>query len=145
MSSVTRSVSIEASPEVILDLLLKVEDHPSWQKEVEKIEILQADPQGRPVRTRTYVSAMGQKATYVVGYNYPRDGQFEYHLVEGDVMTKNDFICTVTAATGAACQVTVTQDLDIKWPLPGFMIDQIALKGVKDMLKSLAARAEQAH
>jgi hypothetical protein len=144
MSVITKSVSISASQEKVLGILLDVEGHPSWQKEVQKVEALERDEQGRPRLTRTYVSAMGQRATYTVSYTYPGEGQFEYHLVAGDVMTKNDFSCTVVSLDPGSSEVTVSQGIDISWPLPGFMIDQLALKGVKDMLKNLKAIAEQA-
>lgn len=143
MSTVTRSVTISAAPEKITAILLDVEDHPNWLKEVETIEVLERTSDGLPLRTRIHVLAMGQRAGYTVEYTHHDAGRFEYHLVEGDVMKKFDFDVSVVPERDGASTVTVNQALDIKWPLPGFMIDQLALKGVKDMLTSLKTKAEQ--
>ena len=144
MTVITKSVSVAAVPEKILGIMLDVTDHPTWQKEVDQVEIIERDAQGRPMRTRTDVSAMGQKASYTVLYAYPAPDRFEYHLVEGDVMTKNDFTCAIVLGEDGESLVTVSQDLAIKWPLPGFIIQQLTLKGVKDMLAALKAEAEKA-
>ncbi|HVV08230.1 SRPBCC family protein [Amycolatopsis sp.] len=142
MATVTRSVSISAPPEKILGILFDVERHPGWQKEVDKVEVLERDESGRPRRTRTTVQAMGQQATYVVEYDHSPPSGFEYHLVEGDVMMRNDFAFSVEPGEGGASEAVLSQAIDIKWPLPKFMIEKLAAKGVQDMLDSLKARAE---
>jgi ribosome-associated toxin RatA of RatAB toxin-antitoxin module len=146
MSQVTRTATIAATPEVIRTIMLDVENHPSWQKEVQKIEVLETDGSSRPVRTRVTISAMGQSADYELLYTYDEADNFEYHLTVGEMMTKNDFTFAVSQsdADPATSSVAVVQELDLKWPLPGFMIDQLTLKGVKDMLKALTEKAEQA-
>lgn len=141
MTVVHRATTIAAPPADVVQIMLDVKSHASWQKEVQGIDVLEADDQGRPLRTEVRVSAMGQTATYQVAYTHHGDASFEYHLVEGDVMTQNDFTFVATPSEAGA-KVEVSQEIDIKWPLPGFMKDQLALKGVKDMLKALTQRAE---
>jgi hypothetical protein len=140
---VERITHIAAPPADVLGIMLDVTEHPSWQKEVQSVEVLAADDRGRPLSTRVTVAAMGQTATYSVAYTYGGGDSFAYHLIEGAVMTKNDFTFRATA-DGDGSRVEVSQEIDIKWPLPGFMKDQLALKGVKDMLKALTAKAEAA-
>jgi len=142
MATVTHSVSISAPPEKILGILLDVERHPSWQKEVDEVEVLERDEQGRPKRTRTVVRAVGQAAAYVVEYDHSSATGFEYHLVQGDVMTANDFVFSVEPGDGGVSRATLSQAIDIKWPLPGFMIEKLTAKGVRDMLDSLKVKAE---
>ncbi len=138
---VKKTAEIPAAPEKIITIMLDVADHPTWQKEVQKIEVLEFDDQGRPLLTRVHVSAMGQVASYTMRYTYLDENRFESHLVEGDVMTRNDFTFAATAAEGGGSHVELSQEIDLRWPLPGFMIDQLAMKGVKDMLKALTAKA----
>ncbi len=140
---ITKSISVAAAPEKVMCIMLDVTDYPTWQKEVNLVEIIERDAQDRPLQTRTHVSAMGLKTSYVVRYAYPAPDRFEYHLVQGDVMRKNDFTFAVVADTAGESQVTVTQDIATKLPLPGFMIQQGAVKGVKDMLAGLKAKAEK--
>ena len=97
-----------------MHIMLNVTDYPTWQKEVNLVEIIERDAQDRPLQTRTHVSAMRLKTSYVVRYAYPAPGRFEYHLVRGDLMTKNDFTFTVVADAAGESQVTVTQDTATK-------------------------------
>ncbi|MCW2722949.1 SRPBCC family protein [Pseudonocardia sp.] len=142
MSAISKSISVNAPEDQILGIILNVEDYPSWQKEVQKVEVLEKDDQGRPKQATMHVSAMGQAGYYTVEYSYP-DGNVEYHLLDGDMMTKNDASFTL-AGNGGTTEVTVAMDLAIKWALPEFMVNQLILKGVKDMLKSIKTKAEQA-
>lgn len=141
MTKVQRSAAIAAPPDVLVEIMLNVGDHHTWQREVERIDILESDELGRPLLTKVSVSAMGQKASYTVKYTYTSPTSFGYHLVEGDVMTSNDFTFAAEPDGPGSSVVTVSQALSVSWPLPGFMVDQLTLKGVKDMLKALPAKA----
>jgi hypothetical protein len=143
MGVISKSAVVSAPSEKILGILLDVESHPSWQKEVQKVEVLESDDQGRPKQTRVSISAMGQNGSYSVRYDYPEPGKFEYRLVEGDMMTKNNASFTLVSCDGGNTEVFIAMDMNVKWALPEFMIDQLTLKGVKDMLKGLKSKAEQ--
>jgi ribosome-associated toxin RatA of RatAB toxin-antitoxin module len=140
---ITKSISVAAAPEKVMRIMLNVTDYPTWQKEVNLVEIIERDAQDRPLQTRTQVSAMGLKTSYIVRYAYPAPDEFEYHLVRGDLMTKNDFTFTVVADAVGESQVTVTQDTATKLPMPGFIIQQSATRSIKDMLAALKAKAEK--
>jgi hypothetical protein len=144
VGAVTATIAIDASPETILAILLDITAYPSWQKGIDKIEIQDTDEQGRPRNTRWHVNAMGQRATHTVRYEYPADGCFGYHLVESEVLTKYDFGCTVATNGGGTSEVTVSQELGIKWAMPQFILDKNAKKGINTMLNALKAKAEQA-
>ncbi|WP_040883689.1 SRPBCC family protein [Janibacter sp. HTCC2649] len=144
MTTVQRTAEIAATPAALIDIMLNVADHHTWQREIERIDLLETDAGGRPALAKVHVSAMGQKASYTVRYAYTSPTSFEYHLVEGDLMTSSDFTFSADPVGVDSSRVTVSQALTVSWPLPGFMVDQLTLKGVKDMLKALAARAEAA-
>lgn len=141
LTAIHKSAEIEAAPERILQIMLNVAEHPRWQKEVSNIDVLESDDQGRPLKTEVTVSAMGQSAKYSLEYEYPSQDAFSYSLIDGDMMTLNNFSFSAKP-NGTGSTVDVTQEMDIKWPLPVFMIDQMAAKGVKDMLAALTAQAE---
>ncbi|MCW2784714.1 MAG: cyclase [Marmoricola sp.] len=144
MAVVKKSAEIAAVPAKVLAIMLDVTEHPKWQKEVDSIDILEADAQGRPLKTKVNISAMGQNASYSLQYEYPTETSFASQLLDGadtTVTTLNNFTFAATA-TATGTTIEVTQEIDLKWPLPGFMIDQLALKGVKDMIKNLTAQAE---
>ena len=142
MGAVSGSIVIDASPDTILAILLDLPAYPSWQKGIDKIEVQDTDEQGRPRNTQWHVNAMGQRSTHTVRYEYPADGCFEYHLVESEVLTKYDFSCAVSAA-GETSEVTISQELGIKWAMPQFILDKNAKKGINAMLSALKTKVEQ--
>lgn len=144
MSIVRKSAEIAAPAHKIVATMLDVENHSTWMTEINRIEVLEIDGEGRPLRTRVHVAAMGQVATYEVLYTHHSPLSFEYHLSQGDVMTANDFTFAAEPIGERSSRVTLSQELSVRWPLPGFIVDQLTLKGVKDMLRSLAAQVQEA-
>jgi hypothetical protein len=143
MGAVTGSITIEADPREIMAILLDLTEYPSWQQGIERIEIEDTDDRGRPRTTTWHVKAMGQRAVHSLRYEDPADGCYEYHLVDSEVMTKYDFSCAVVTNGDGMSEVTVSQELGIKWPLPEAILDKNARKGVKTMLSALKVKMEQ--
>jgi hypothetical protein len=142
VATVSATITIDSSPDVVFGIMLDIADYPSWQGGVDRIEILDTDPEGRPGRTRWHVRAMGQRATHSVQYTYPADGCLEYHLVDSEVLTKYDFGCRVVGA-GNGSEVTISQELAVKWPMPQAILDKNAKKGINKLLEKLKAKAEE--
>lgn len=144
MSSISKSIDVSAPADKILGIVLNVETYPDWQREVVKVEVLEKDDQGRPSKVTMHVKAMGKNGFYTVQYRYPSDSVAEYRLTEGDMMTKHDASFSVVDKGDGQSELTVAMDLALVWNLPETMINQLILKGVKDMLKGIKSQAEQA-
>lgn len=144
MGIVTTSIAIDASPEAIFKIMLDVTDYPSWQGGVERIEIEDTDEQGRPRTTRWQVNAMGLRASYSVAYDYPSEYSLEYRLVESEVLTQYDFGCRVTPTGAGTSEVTLSQELAIKWAMPKALLEKNSKKGLNKMLTALKAKTEEA-
>ncbi|NUR85834.1 MAG: hypothetical protein HOY71_17285 [Nonomuraea sp.] len=142
MAPVTGTASVRATPERLLDLLLDVASYPSWQGGYERVEVRESDERGRPVLVESHVKAMGQRASHTVRYEYPEPGRFAYHLHESGVVTTYDFHCSVTADGDGTSQVSVSQEIELKWPMPKRMLEKMARKGIDGMLAALKERAE---
>jgi hypothetical protein len=143
MAPVTGSISIDAGPEAVLGILLDVTAYPSWQNGYERVEVQQADELGRPLRVKWHVTAMGQKASHSVEYVYTAPNRFEYHLFESEVTTRYDFLCAVESTTEGTSEVTVSQELALKWPMPKKLLERMGRKGIDSLLTALKARAEE--
>ncbi|WP_086824119.1 SRPBCC family protein [Allokutzneria sp. NRRL B-24872] len=141
MAPVTGSISIDAEPAAVIGILLDVAKYPSWQSGYDKIEIHETDERGRPVLVKWYVSAMGQKASHQVRYSYSGEDAYEFHLDSSEVTTKYDFTCAVTA-TGGGSEVTASQEIALKWPMPKRLLEKMCRKGIDGLLTALKSRAE---
>lgn len=144
MSAITKSITISASPDRILAVLLDIEDYPNWQSDFDKVEVLERDPQGRPKVAKVSVSADGHTASSTMSYEYLEQYRFEYFQLEGDMMTRNDASYAVEPNGDGTVEVTITLGLDVKWPLPAEVIEAMVDKAVDDLLDTLKVKTEQA-
>jgi ribosome-associated toxin RatA of RatAB toxin-antitoxin module len=144
MSAITKSITISASADTVLAVLLDVEDYPNWQRDIEKVEVLERDPQSRPKVAVLSIATEGQTATSTMSYEYLERYRFEYFLLESDVMTRSDGSYAIAPAGDGKVEVTVTLGLDVKWPLTQSEIDALVDRAVDTMLDLLKLRAEPA-
>lgn len=142
MSAISQSAAVSAPADKILDIILDVEAYPTWQKDTQKAVVLEKDDQGRPARAMISVTVMGQEVSYTVAYDYPDEHTAMYRLIEGDMMTKNDARFSAVPTDDGGSELTVEMDLAVKLALPAFMVNQFILKGVKDMIQGIRAKAE---
>jgi ribosome-associated toxin RatA of RatAB toxin-antitoxin module len=139
--SITETSVIEASVEKVWSVILDVEAYPSWQKEMQHVEILTKDDQGRPATVKFDVSAMGQKAGYTLAFSYPDESTIETHLTDGDMIIKQDQLYRLSpAAAGTSLEYTL--DIGIKWQVPDFMLKAIINKGIKGNLGGIKSQSE---
>lgn len=141
--TVTKSTLIDSSPEKVRQVILDVEAYPVWQKEMQKVVILSRDSQGRPETVKFDVSAMGQKAGYTLEFSYPDENTIASHLIDGDMITKQDQLYRLTEAPSGGTGLDYSLDILIKWQVPDFMINAIINKGIKNNLTGIKEQAER--
>lgn len=139
---VTKSVLVEAPPEKILEVILDLDSYPSWQNEVQNIEILSTDEKGRPLDANFSISSMGQKANYTLTYSYPDSMTVVTRLAEGDLLTKLDQRYELSQG-GSGTGVRYSLDMKVKWQVPEFIIKSIISKGVRTNLDGIKSRSEK--
>lgn len=141
--TVTKSIIVNSSPKKVREVILDVENYPSWQKEMQEVTILDRDDQGRPETVKFDVSVMGQKASYTLAFSYPDENTVETHLTKGDMITKQDQLYRITPASGGNTELDYSLDILIKWQVPDFMINSIINKGIKGNLGGIKEQAER--
>jgi hypothetical protein len=144
MTTVNKTIAIGALPDRILTILLDVEDWPSWQAIINKVEVLERDPQGRPSRARLIAEAGGQNAVCVLLYEYTEQYRFEYFLIEGEGVTSNDASYAIAARDDGRFDVTINMRLEADWPVPADQVDLIIDGAIGALLEGLKQKAEQA-
>jgi ribosome-associated toxin RatA of RatAB toxin-antitoxin module len=143
MTTVNKAATIAASPDRILRILLDVEDWPSWQPAIDKIEVLERDRQGRPKQTRIVAGGAEQETVCVQLYDYTEQYRFEYFMTEGIGIASNDGSYAIADRGDGSCDVTVNMRLEADWPLPADEIAALVDAGVQALVDGLKAKAEQ--
>lgn len=138
---VSDSVTIDASPETILDIITDLDAYPEWAEGVRSAEVVERDDQGRPARGRFRVDARVVEVSYTLAYAYDGTERVSWELVEGDTLNQLDGSYDLTPA-GGGTEVVYTLEADVDIPLPGFMKKRAARQILESGLRGLKQRAE---
>jgi uncharacterized membrane protein len=141
--AVTEHMTIHASKEACLDVLLDFEHYPEWARDLKEVEVLKRDEKGRGTLVRYRAAGMGYSTSYSLGYDYD-DDRVTWKLVDGDLVRQLDGCYLFTPAEGDEDGVEVEYRLtaDLKMPLPGFVKRRTQLKIMHTAIRELKTRVE---
>lgn len=134
------TITIDAPPERVMAVITDLERYPEWTEEIQKVEVLATDDQGRPVQAAFTVDAKVVEVRYTLEYSH-RDNQMSWHLVEGEVIRQLDGSYVVEPRDGRV-EVTYTLEGDVDLPLPNFMKERATQRILDQGLVGLKERVE---
>jgi hypothetical protein len=126
----TRDVTIEATPEEIMDVLVDLESLTEWSPSHQKVEVLERDEQGRPTKSRQVVKVVGVSDDQVLDYTIEDDG-VSWTLVSSKQQRAQEGRYTLTP-NGDATDVHFELTVDPVVPLPGFVVK----RGAKSLMET---------
>ena len=124
-----RDVTIEATPDEIMNVLVDLESLTEWSSAHQKVEVLERDEEGRPVKSRQVVKIVGVSDEQVLDYTVRDDG-VSWTLVSSKQQRAQEGRYTLTP-NGDKTDVRFELTVDPAVPLPGFLIKKGA-KGLMD-------------
>jgi len=116
----TKSVTIEAPLDEVLDTIRAVETQPRWVKEILEAQLLEEYDDGTPATARFKASTPVGSDRYTLEYEHSDDGM-TWHLVEGRLQTGQDARYTLRRAGPGRTEVTFELTVRHNLPLPGFI------------------------
>jgi hypothetical protein len=116
----SREVTIEATPEQIMEVLMDLQSLTEWSSAHQEVEVLERDDQGRPRKSRQVVKIVGISDEQVLDYTVHGDG-VSWTLVSSKQQRAQDGRYTLTP-DGDATRVRFDLTIDPTVPLPGFLI-----------------------
>lgn len=124
-------IIIGASPAECYAAVCEFERYPEWATDVKQAEIVDRDTDGRGLRVRYQVSAMGITIGYVLDYDYssaPR--RLSWRLASSEMLRTLDGSYTFEAdpVTHGSTAVTYRLLVDLNVPLPGIVKKAAATK-----------------
>lgn len=125
----TREVSIDATPEEIMDVLVDLESLTDWSSTHQKVFVLERDDQGRPTESRQNVRVVGINDEQVLAYTFHDDG-VSWTLVRSRQQRAQQGRYTLTG-DGDSTRVRFELTVDPVVPLPGFLVRRAA-KGLME-------------
>lgn len=140
--SLTKSVTIAAPLERLLEITRDLESQPSWWPGMLSAQVLEHDDQDRPVRGRLVneVAKVG-KDEFELDFDQRDDG-VSWTLSKPTSMQKSQSGDWTFTDQGESTEATLTLEIDPNIPLPGFLQKKILDGQVKGVLAGLKKACE---
>jgi hypothetical protein len=113
-----------------MDAVAAVENLPKRSPSHKSAEVETRHEDGRPNRVRAEVSAAGFNDTEVTDYTWDEPTLVGWTLVESSFQSRQNGAYTLTP-TDDGTHVRLDLEIDVKVPLPGFILKRV-LKGALD-------------
>lgn len=138
------SITIEAAPADVMEVIADFDRYPEWSGEVKEAEILTKDDQGRGQQVRMVLDAGAIKDDYTLQYTWTAD-QVSWSLLKSQMLRTLDGSYRLAPLDGGTrTEVTYQLTVDVKIPMLG-MIKRKAEKVIIDRaLAGLKKRVEAA-
>lgn len=118
----SREVVIEATPDEIMDVLFDIETLPDWSSVHQKVEVLERDDQGHPLKSRQVVKLVGFSEEQELAYTVYDDG-VGWSLIKAKQQKAQDGRYTLTPE-GDSTRVRFELTVELSMPVPGFFVRQ---------------------
>jgi ribosome-associated toxin RatA of RatAB toxin-antitoxin module len=134
------SITIDAEPSAVLDVIRDVESYPDWTGGIAKAVVLEPGANG-PKKVTFSMNQSGLSDEYTLVYDWQADG-VEWSLAEPSKLQKTQKGSYKLSESGSQTQVTYLLTMDIKVPMIGLMKRKAEKMIIDSALKELKKRVE---
>jgi ribosome-associated toxin RatA of RatAB toxin-antitoxin module len=139
----TQSITIDAAPERIMEVIADFPSYPEWAGAVKSSEVVADGPDGRAAEVSFGLDAGAFKDTYTLAYDWAPDGlAVHWHLTKGQ-MQKAQRGSYVLAPAGDSTSVTYTLSVELAIPMIGMLRRKAEKIIIDQALKELKRRVER--
>ena len=138
----SQSITIDAPPEELFDIVTDLLEYPDWLEGFEEVEIFEETEDGFPARARMTVDAKIRTITYTLDYeyDYPHVVSWTNIPEESDVKELNGSYRFTPQ--GDSTLVEYELSIDPGFRVPGFLLKQAQRAIMGAALKGLKEKAE---
>lgn len=144
MSQEIQKIEIAESAQKCYDVICDFKRYSEWQKNVEKIMILDSE-NGRPSVVEFQVNAVMKTVNYTLQYNYdesnPKKMKLAWTYVGGDVKNiEGNYV--FEEISDKKTIATYTLNLELGFSVPKFLLDKMKVASMQEVLSALKKRTE---
>lgn len=137
------TMTIDVSRPVLMAVIADFAAYPQWASGVRSAEVLDAGPDGRPLKVRFALDAGIIKDSYALSYSWDGDEEVRWEMAERGSMISEMSGAYLLADDGGGTTVTYQLAVGLAVPMIG-MLKRRAEKTIIDTaLKGLRSRAEK--
>jgi len=136
------STEIYGTPGEIMGIISDFDAYPEWVGQLEEVQVLERDREGRGTVVSFQVSTPMFPAEYTLRYTYAReDGGMSWTYVEGTLDDLSGSY-TLDPVDDQLTRVTYRLEVELDAPIPGLLKRQAAKQIVRSALSDLKRRVE---
>ena len=142
---VTERMIISGAPEHCYEVLTAFEGYPQWAADIKSVTVGERDAEGRALEVTFRAAAFGRSTSYTLHYDYSAaPGELSWKQVAGDITRRLDGSYKLVPSGDGGTEIVYTLVVDLKVPLPGFVMRRAEGRIMGTALRELKARVEGA-
>lgn len=144
--STQSSITIDAAPETVLDIIADFDAYPEWAGQVKRATVVAEDADGWAEQVEFELDAGVVKDTYTLGYDWDVDedgtGTVSWTLVKANLLRALDGAYTLQSAADGSTRVDYQLAVEVTIPMIGALRRKAEKMIIDTALKELKKRAE---
>ena len=133
---------VAAPPERVFAIVTDFPNYPTWAADLKEVTVVASDSEGRASKVRYRAAAFGRSTTYTLVYDYAgAPNVLSWAQESGDITARVDGQYEFVAMADGT-RVTYHLEVDLKFPLPGFIKQRAAARIVGTALRQLRDHVE---
>ena len=137
---VSSSITIDAQPDAVLDVIRDVERYPEWTGGIQRADVVEAGDKG-PRRVTFAISQAGLADEYTLVYDWRADG-VSWELEKPSKLQKSQQGSYQLSGSGKGTEVTYRLTMDVAIPMIGMLKRKFQKTIIDTALKELKKRVE---
>jgi uncharacterized membrane protein len=138
----TESIVVAAPPERVFAVVTDFPNYPTWAADLKEVTVVDADEDGTAHKVRFRAAAFGRSTAYTLAYDYSQaPNKLSWVQDSGDITSRIDGTYDFEAVPEGT-KVTYHLEVDLKFPVPGFIKQRAAQRIVGTALRQLRMRVE---
>jgi uncharacterized membrane protein len=138
----TESIVVAAPPERVFAVVTDFPNYPTWAADLKEVTVVDADDDGTAHKVRFRAAAFGRSTAYTLAYDYSQaPKKLSWVQDTGDITARIDGTYEFEPIPEGT-KVTYHLEVDLKFPVPGFIKQRAAQRIVGTALRQLRMRVE---
>jgi len=134
-------IDVKATPAAIIATIVDFSTYPEWSSAHKEAAVEETGADGRPSRVRMTMSMVGISDEQVLDYTFEGDERVSWSLVESTQQRSQEGSYVLTP-TAEGTHLDFELAVDLKVPVPGFLLNKAKKSALEAATKGLKKRVE---
>ena len=134
-------IDVKSTPAAVIATIVDFSSYPEWSSAHRKAVVEETGDDGRPSRVRMTMSLVGISDEQVVDYTFDGDERVSWSLMESTQQRSQEGSYVLTP-TEEGTHLVFELAVDLKIPVPGFLLNKAKKSALETATKGLKKRVE---